>query len=122
MKVLYQFNKIVLIITLILYVTIFLGLYAQIVLGGIQILSAIGITFLWNRFENKYKKQLLIYWLVTLSYGIGWLLEIDLNDSWWILAIIIIPMSIAIYFVCKNLWQVYSRFEFLFWINCNPNS
>ncbi|WP_282044202.1 hypothetical protein [Winogradskyella flava] len=99
MKVLYQFNKIVLIITLILYVTIFLGLYAQIVLGGIQILSAIGITFLWNRFENKYKKQLLIYWLVTLSYGIGWLLEIDLNDSWWILAIIIIPMSIAIYFV-----------------------
>lgn len=95
---LYKFNKIILIITLILYLTLILGLYAQIVLGAVQLLSAISITFLWERFENRNKKQLMIYWFVVIIYGIGWLIEINLNDFWW-LGIIIIPMSIAIYFV-----------------------
>ncbi|MFC0604740.1 hypothetical protein [Winogradskyella pulchriflava] len=95
---LYKFNKIILIITLILYLTLILGLYAQIVLGAVQLLSAISITFLWEKFENRNKKQLMIYWFVVIIYGIGWLIEINLNDFWW-LGIIIIPMSIAIYFV-----------------------
>lgn len=95
---LYKFNKIILIITLILYLTLILGLYAQIVLGAVQLLSAISITFLWEKFENRNKKQLMIYWFVVIIYGIGWLIEINLNDFWWS-GIIIIPMSIAIYFV-----------------------
>jgi len=98
MRNLYRLNKIVLIITLILYLTLILGLYAQIVLGAIQILSAIGVTFFWKRFKNQNKKQLILYWIIVILYGIGWLIEINLNDFWW-LGIIIIPMSIAIYFV-----------------------
>lgn len=104
MKKLYQFNKICLIITLVLYLTIIFGLYAQIVLGGIQILSALSLLFLWHRFNKSDKKKLLIYWLLVSIYGVGWLLKVDFNNFWW-LSIIIIPMSIATYFVfiLKNL-------------------
>ncbi|WP_299102765.1 hypothetical protein [uncultured Winogradskyella sp.] len=109
MKTLYQLNKIVLIITLVLYLTFLLGLYAQVVLGAIQLLSAISVTCFWKQLKNHNKKQLLTYWLLVTIYGIGWLIEIDLNDLWW-LGIIIIPMSIAIYFVwllnnVKNLYH-----------------
>ncbi len=98
MKLLYQFNKICLIINLILYLTFFFGLYAQIVLGGIQVISAIGLFFIWKKFKDNHKKQFLIYWILVSLYGIAWLSEIQLNDFWW-LSIIVIPMSIAIYFV-----------------------
>ncbi|NRD20990.1 hypothetical protein HNV08_13115 [Winogradskyella eckloniae] len=108
MKTLYQLNKIVLIITLILYLTLILGLYAQVVLGAIQLLSALSITCYWKQLKNDNKKQLLTYWLIVILYGIGWLLEIDLNDFRWI-GITIIPMSIAIYFVwlLNNVKNVY---------------
>ncbi|WP_299127261.1 hypothetical protein [uncultured Winogradskyella sp.] len=98
MTKLYQFNKISLIITGVLYLTIVLGLYAQVVLGGIQIISAIGLAFFWNKFNSKHKRQFALYWILVLTYGFGWYLKIDLNDLWWF-GIILIPMSIAIYFV-----------------------
>lgn len=98
MTKLYQFNKICLIITGILYLTIVFGLYAQIVLGGIQILSALGLAFFWNKLKSSHKKQFTLYWILVLSYGLGWYLKIDFNNYWWI-GIILIPMSIAIYFV-----------------------
>lgn len=104
MKNLYVFNKAALITTIILYLTIIFGLYAQIVLGGIQILSALGVSVLWNQLGNQYKKQLLIYWLLVISYAIGWLSRIELGGIGWVLGIIIIPMSIAIYFV----WLLYN--------------
>jgi hypothetical protein len=82
----------------VLYLTIFFGLYAQIVLGGIQILTALSIFFIWNRLKKEHKKQILFYWLLVILYGIGWLRETNLNDFWW-LGFILIPMSIATYFV-----------------------
>ena len=99
MKKLYQLNKIVLIITAILYLTIILGLNAQIVLGVIQLLSALSISLIWNKFNFRHKKHLLIYWTIVIIYGIGWYLNIEINDQWWIIVMIIIPMSIATYFV-----------------------
>lgn len=98
MNKLYQFNKICLIVTGILYLTIVLGLYAQVVLGVIQILSALGLTFFWSKFLSKHKKQFTLYWVSVLAYGLGWHFKIDLNNLWWI-GIILIPMSIAFYFV-----------------------
>ena len=98
MTKLYQFNKICLIITGILYLTILLGLYAQVVLGGIQILSALGLAFFWSKFNSKHKKQFTLYWMLVFTYGLGWYFKIDLNNLWWI-GIILIPMSIAVYFV-----------------------
>ncbi len=99
MRKLYEFNKIILIITALLYLIIILGLYAQIVLGAIQLLSALSVTFLWHTLDKRSKKHLSIYWLIVSLYGLGWLLQIELNNySWWI-CIIIIPMTIAIYFV-----------------------
>jgi hypothetical protein len=99
MKKLYQLNKIALVITAILYLTIIFGLYAQIVLGGLQLLSALIISFFWGKINTKQKKHLLIYWAIVLIYGIGWYLKIEINNLWWILGIIIIPMSVATYFV-----------------------
>lgn len=98
MKILYNINKIVLIITIVLYLTIIFGLYAQIVLGVIQILTAISLLFLLNSLKKEQKLQLLIYWLLVILYGIRWYIKIDLKDFWW-LGIIVIPMCIAGYFL-----------------------
>lgn len=99
MKKLYQLNKIALIITAFLYLTIVFGLYAQIVLGGIQLLSALSLSFMWSTFNLKHRKQLIVYWAIVIIYGFGWYLNIELTDQWWIIGIIIIPMTIATYFV-----------------------
>ncbi|AUC75499.1 hypothetical protein [Olleya sp. Bg11-27] len=100
MRIIYLINKIALITTLILYLTIFLGLYAQIVLGTLQVISALGLLFIWNKLSIKNKKELLVYWLLTITYGLGWLATDNINNGFIVVfLIIIIPISIAIYFV-----------------------
>lgn len=101
MKKIYIINKIALIITLVLYVTIVLGLYAQIVLGTIQVVSALILFFFWKQFSKKTKEQLYIYWTIVIAYGICWLNDLkSLNEDFvLIFGVMIIPMSIAIYFV-----------------------
>ncbi|WP_033959248.1 hypothetical protein [Psychroserpens jangbogonensis] len=101
MKIIYLINKIALIITLALYLTIVFGLYAQIVLGAIQVICALTLFLFWKKFSNKTREQLYIYWTVVISYGLCWLIDwTNFNDSFtFIFGIIIVPMSIAIYFV-----------------------
>jgi hypothetical protein len=100
MKGLYNLNKGVLIITLLLYLTIYYGLYSQIVLGIIQVLSALALFNYWKKFSTQTKKQLFIYWTITILYGCGWQMNwINSSDTFLvILKIIILPMSIAFYF------------------------
>ena len=65
-----------------LYITIFLGLYSQIVLGALQLISALILFLYWNKFSNKTKKQLTVYWCLSILYGLGWLIEWDIiNDG-----------------------------------------
>ncbi|AXO81385.1 hypothetical protein DZC78_13630 [Olleya aquimaris] len=99
MKKLYYFNKIILITTAIFYLTIILGLYAQIALGIIQILSAIGILVLWKNYDYNQKKHLKTYWLFVIIYGLRWLFFKESVDDIWLLDIIILPMTLAVYFV-----------------------
>lgn len=86
--------------TIILYATIFLGLMAQIVLGGFQVLSAIILVFFHKRFEPRRRKQLIIYWCFTLFYGVLWYADLKnpSNDFFEMLFYVLIPLSIAGYF------------------------
>jgi xanthine/uracil permease len=104
MKIAQKINKFSFIATLILYLTLFLGLYAQIVLGVIQILIALYISFNMQLLTKKMKYQIINYWIYVTLYSIlataffnDW---IDFNDNnlLLIITIIIIPMSIATYF------------------------
>lgn len=100
MKIIYYLNKFTFYTTLLLYLTIFLGLYSQIVLGGLQIISAMTLFLFWKKFSHKTKEQLTVYWCLSILYGLGWLIEWDtINDGFLIImGIILIPMAIATYF------------------------
>ena len=101
MKIIYQLNKGVLILTLVLHLTIILGLYAQMALGAVQLLTALFLLFRWNLFAQQTKKQLKIYWTLVLLYGSCWFFKWNfLNDEILIIGgIILIPISIAGYFL-----------------------
>ncbi|WP_452221654.1 hypothetical protein [Lacinutrix salivirga] len=100
MKYLYNTNKIILIITALLYLTLILGLYAQIVLGAVQVISSFLLLAVWSKMSNLNKQKLFMYWIITSVYGMCWLFDWQsLNSEYfWVLAIIVIPMGIAVYF------------------------
>lgn len=113
MKVLLKINKIALYTTLVLFLTVYLGLLAQIPLGIIQVISAIYLTAKTYSKSDYIKQNLSIYWIVTIA-------ELSLcylqyyhfqtsNDAieWSIMCIF--PMSIAIYFytIIKKIDQEY---------------
>ena len=101
MKTLYNINKVVFILTLVLYVTLYFGLLSQILLGGIQVLSAAILFFSWKIFNAKTKEYLKLYWVITTLYSICWLFKWEsFNDTFIIIfGVIILPMSIAGYFL-----------------------
>lgn len=86
--------------TIILYVTIFLGLLAQIALGGLQVLSAIFLIFIFKKLKVQRKKELIIYWCFVIFYALLWNVEITnpTNDWYETLFYVLIPLSLAIYF------------------------
>ncbi|ARV09233.1 hypothetical protein BTO05_06095 [Winogradskyella sp. PC-19] len=100
MKIIYYLNKFTFYTTLLLYITLFLGLYSQIVLGVLQVISALILFLYWKKFNQKIKEQLYLYWLIAIIYGVCWLFDWKgFNDSFiMIFGIIILPMSIATYF------------------------
>lgn len=108
MKYIYYTNKIILITTLVLYLTYYLGLYAQIVLGIVQVISALLLLFQWELFTKKIKIKLFYYYSLVIIYGFCWFLDWTLsdNDVFIILVVMIIPMSIAIYFF-SILYKIY---------------
>ena len=104
MKVIKKINKALLIITIILDFTILFGLYAQILLGFTQLCIALYISFNYKKLEKKLKYQVINYWIyvfIYFSFFIYLILkEKSIMDNYIILitTIIIIPMTIAIYF------------------------
>ena len=95
-------NTIAFYATLLLYLTVYFGMLAQILLGIIQVLSALVLTY---EIENKSayaKKHLTIYWIVTIIELALFFLEQYVyessNDAIELSLMIFFPMAIAIYF------------------------
>ncbi|AUP80303.1 hypothetical protein C1H87_16950 [Flavivirga eckloniae] len=87
-----------------LYATIhfiFFALYAQILLGFVQILIALILLFFINRYNKKIKRLFAFYWGAALTTLILIYLLFELNPHGSILKyeVFIIPMLIASYFV-----------------------
>lgn len=105
MKTIHQINKWALIVTLVLYCTVYLGMLAQIVLGTLQLFFAITVTGrYYKELPIDYQKLIKRYWIsVTLSGTyIGIVYWIDShysNDFYMITSLFVIPMAIAVYFV-----------------------
>ena len=104
MKAINKINKALLIITIILDFTILFGLYAQILLGFTQLCLALYISFNYKKLEKKLKYQVINYWIYVIMYFSFFtyilLEEKNVMDNYIIMitTIIIIPMTIAIYF------------------------
>ncbi|WP_034230268.1 hypothetical protein [Aquimarina pacifica] len=100
MKLLYKINQWSFILTLLLYLTIYFGLIAQIVLGGLQLLFAIIMFFRWGELTITLRKHLLYYSTLVVLYAMGYLVFKNIVTSYVAIACItFIPMSIAGYFV-----------------------
>ena len=89
-------NQIILLITIILYVTIYLGMILQILLGGIQIISALILFRYWKQIPQKIKEYLNIYWVITIVYGICWLFNWDsFNETFIIVFGVMCKLELA---------------------------
>jgi apolipoprotein N-acyltransferase len=101
-------NRFIFIATVALYITIFLGLYAQIVLGAFQLITAFVLLFFWMKLSDKQRERLLKYWFFVGVYGALWYTNSFENlksDFMWVVIFILIPLSIAGYltFVLESL-------------------
>ncbi|WP_431243123.1 hypothetical protein ACQ9BO_26655 [Flavobacterium sp. P21] len=102
MKTLKKINKIALCTTLVLFLTIYLGMLAQIPLGIIQVISAIYLTVKMYHKSDYAKRNLSIYWIVTISELVLFYVQHNYfptsNDAIEWSLMVVFPMSIAIYF------------------------
>lgn len=102
MKNIQKINKIALIITLLLYLTYFFGLMAQVVLGVIQVIFALIITIKFFTNSKYARKNFSLYWsfvlIEFLLIYLGLICRKISNDFPQILIFSVFPISIAIYF------------------------
>jgi ABC-type antimicrobial peptide transport system permease subunit len=104
MKALLAINQIAFYTTVALFITIFLGLFAQIPLGLIQLISAVMITIKYYKSSSFAEKSLNIYWIIAIielyllcvMYN-----SISASDSaaLSLFAYFLFPMGIATYFL-----------------------
>ncbi|WP_024479258.1 hypothetical protein [Cellulophaga baltica] len=102
MKILHTINRWSFIITVLLYITILGGLIAQFILGIIQVIIALYLTYKMNK-NGLVHKAIRTYWSYVIPYLL--LLVIFSNSNinpnelliWIYLAVI--PMALAAYFV-----------------------
>ncbi len=96
MKNLYNVNKWLVIITLLLYLTIYFGMIFQIVLGITQVLMSIYILSKYNGLEKKTKLLFKIYMTLTITVlsiiGSG-----VIANTGFILIYLVIPMLLAFF-------------------------
>lgn len=103
MRTIQKFNKIAFYTTLVLYLTIYLGLYSQIALGFIQICIALYISLNKIVKSRKLQNQMINYWiyvgLYILLFTFFFNNNLKINHPFLLLIVVIItPMSLAIYF------------------------
>lgn len=104
MKFIFYTNNTFYYLTLVLYLTIIYGMYMQIILGAIQVILFFVLLFNYNKFSRKIKKYLSIYGILTTIYLVLFfgILSSNLIDVAsvlpFIIAIILIPMSLGTYF------------------------
>lgn len=103
LRTLHNINKWSYAITLLLYITIYLGMIAQIALGGIQMVLALILFSRFSRLDRKTKRRLIIYSVLAflyLSAFVVWnLLDVAGSDSILLVAISVPPMALATFFV-----------------------
>lgn len=119
MKALIIINKIALFSTLFLYIIIIWGLIAQILLGFIQVVSAIILTYKTFHKSKYAKKHLSNYWIATsgellLVYLCWFYLKTTNNPIVYLIAFVF-PISIAIYFyaIMIKIAREYDRNEII---------
>lgn len=103
MKIIHNINTLATWATILLYISIFLGMYAQIVLGPLQLILATIVSIKYYKSLNKYHKNLVLYyWLAVVATlalaGFVWSTNFD-NVPLTIGCLFIIPMSVACYFL-----------------------
>lgn len=74
MKILFTINRVVLIITITLYLTFILGLYAQIILGIVQVLSSFILITVWKDLQKSTKANAIF--LLDFSCPL-WIMLVD---------------------------------------------
>lgn len=101
MKKIHTINKWAYCITLVLYLTLYLGLIAQIILGAIQIILAIFLLIRYRK-DDAAKDMLSLYAILTLFYFLVSFTLIKSNVDNHLIAylfMMILPMSIGGYFL-----------------------
>lgn len=100
MKTIHNINKWSFIITLLLYITVYLGLLAQIPLGIIQFVLACSILAHWKKLNSISKKLIVSYWSFFALYWITFFVfNQNFESLFGLFFFSVIPMSIASYFV-----------------------
>lgn len=103
MKTIYIINSIATWTTILLYISIFFGMYAQIVLGPLQLILAIIISIIYfKKVDQNHKNLMLYYWAAAVfalvMAGFAWSTDFD-NVALTLICLFIIPMSVACYFL-----------------------
>ncbi len=124
MKTLKKINKIALLTTLVLFLTVYLGMLAQIPLGIIQVISAIYLTVKMYHKSDYAKRNLSTYWIVTISELVLFYVQHNYfptsNDAIEWSLMVVFPMSIAIYFYII-MKKIVEEFEYNSEINIQNN-
>lgn len=112
MKAIHQINIGFFAFTAGLYLTIYLGLLAQIILGVIQLTIGLYLVICkYNSIQRRSQIHLKAYWTITLVYLASLFFVKDLSfDStpFWVLYLMVAPMAIATYFTTL-VYQLYKK-------------
>jgi hypothetical protein len=103
MKYIHYLNFFALGITLLLYLAIYTGMLAQLILGPLQLFLAVTITIkYYSSLNGQCKSLILKYWVLALASGLAALITWFANSNevpFIILLVFVFPMSVACYFV-----------------------
>jgi hypothetical protein len=100
-NVVYIINKVCYIITLLLFTTVIFGFFAEIILGGIQLISALLLFIFWDQYSKKQREKVGIYWGIVTVYFLLWMgnWEVLPFALVFIVGVGLIPMGIGWYFI-----------------------